>query len=398
MKKICGGLLICFTALAAMADDINLPKLAAANNGFAFDLLRQIARDQPTGNIFISPYSVSTVLQMLGNGAAGKTKAEMQQVLKTDELSPDDLNSACKAMDQSLMSQPSVTLDLANSIWFKTGLQLKPGFVSTNKEFFNAQLDSVNFETPESADAINAWAKKNTRGKITDVVSFPFPALTRVVLANAIYFKGKWATPFNKSLTKPRYFYLLHGVIKETPMMSQRRKFWYEETSDFQAVELPYAGDRLQMILFLPATNSSPRKLLEQFNGNSWNYDILQGVSEREGTLVFPKFKLNYDVDLNAPLQDLGMKQAFIPGVADFSGIADDPLFVSEVKQKSFVDVNEEGTEAAAVTTVMVGTMAVIANRPPPFQMIVDRPFFFVIVDNSTDTILFMGIVNDPTL
>jgi serine protease inhibitor len=398
MKRILGGALLCLAAFVAMADDMNLPKLAAANNGFAFDLLRQIAKDQPAGNIFISPYSVSTVLQMLGNGAAGKTKAEMQRVLKTDDLPPGDLNSACKVLDQSLMSQPDVTLDLANSIWFKTGLELKPRFVSTNKEFFNAEMDSVNFETPESADTINTWAKKNTRGKITDVVSFPFPALTRVVLANAIYFKSKWATPFDESLTKPRYFYLVHGIIKETPMMSQHRKFWYEETGDFQAVELPYAGDHLQMVLFLPAANSSPRKLLEQFNGKSWNYDILQGVSEREGTLTFPKFKLDYDVDLNAPLQDLGMKLAFIPDVADFSGIADDGLFVSEVKQKSFVDVNEEGTEAAAVTTVMVGSAAIIANRPPPFQMIVDRPFFFVIVDNATDTILFMGIVNDPTL
>jgi serpin B len=179
-------------------------------------------------------------------------------------------------------------------------------------------------------------------------------------------------------------------------MMSQEKKFSYEEADGFQAVKLPYAGGRMDMVLFLPATHSSPQNLLANFSGTSWSNEILPRFLDREGTIVFPKFKLDYDVTLNGPLKALGMQQAFNPVTADFSALADEPLFVSLVKQKSFVDVNEQGTEAAAVTTV--GMSSSVMMRPlPPFEMIVDRPFFFVIEDNSTGAILFMGIVNDPT-
>lgn len=397
MKRILGGILLCLVASAIFADGIYLPALSGANSSFAFDLLKQIANEQPGQNIFISPYSVSTVLQILGNGAVGKTKTEIQHVLKTGDFPASELNGACKDLNQSLASQSDVTLDLANSIWFNKGIELKPDFVSTNKEFFQAQLESVNFKTPEAADIINNWASKNTHGKINNVVSFPFPAATQVILANAIYFKGKWADPFDTNLTAPRDFYLPGGIVKSPRTMSQQRKFRYQERNDFQAVELPYAGDRLQMILFLPTTNSSPEKLLATFNGKKWNDEILPRFLEREGTLKFPKFKLDYDIGLNNSLQALGMQQAFIEGAANFSAMADEPLFVSQVKQKSYVDVNEEGTEAAAVTTVFVRNSIVM--RPlPPFEMIVNRPFFFVIADRFTDTILFMGIVNDPTL
>ena len=397
MKQILGGVLVCLVTLGAFGDTTNMPKLVQANNGFAFDLLREIAADEPNQNIFISPYSVSSVLQILGNGAAGKTKTEIQDALKTRDISPNTLNGACKELNRSLQSQSDAILDLANGIWVNKGFELKPGFVSTNKEFFKAELDSVNFQTPESADTINKWAKKNTQGKITDVVSFPFPVNTEVILANAIYFKGKWADPFDTNLTAPRDFYLPGGVIKEPRTMSQQRKFRYQEADGYQAVELPYAGNRLQMILFLPATNSSPEKLLAAFDGKNWSDEILPRFLEREGTVKFPKFKLNYDIELNKSLQALGMQEAFIPGSANFSAMADDPLYVSLVKQKSYVDVNEEGTEAAAVTTVVMRSLAIV--KPiPPFEMIVNRPFLFAITDGLTGTILFVGIVNDPTL
>jgi serpin B len=395
MKRIFGTICICFLAFAAFAGMND--KLSIANNAFAFDLLRQIATAQPAQNIFISPYSVSTVLQMLGNGAVGQTKTEMQAALKTSGLSEQELNDSAKALNQSLQSQTSVDLDLANAIWFEKALQLKPAFTATNQSSFQAQLASVNFETPEAADTINNWASQNTRGKINNVVSFPFPAKTLLVLANAIYFKGMWATPFDKKLTQERDFNLASGIVKQTPMMQQSQKFEYEEDKDFQAVRLPYSGKRLQMVLFLPATNSSPLKLLASFKNRNWNYEIQQAFSERRGTVTFPKFKLNYSILLNDPLQALGMKQAFIPGSADFSGVAADPLFISQVLQKSYVDVNEEGTEAAAVTTVTVAG-AVMMRPIPPFQMLLDRPFLFIIVDHTTQTILFMGIINDPTI
>ena len=387
--------MVCLVTWATFGDTTDLPRLVEANNGFAFDLLRQIAKDEPNQNIFISPYSVSAVLQILGNGAAGKTKAELQDVLKTQDIPPGALNGAYKELDESLQSQSDAILDLANGIWVDKGFELKPGFVSTNKDFFQAELASVNFQTPESADTINDWAEKNTRGKITDVVSFPFPANTEVILANAIYFKGKWADPFDTNLTAPRDFYLPDNKIIQPRMMSQHKKFRYAEGTGFQAVELPYAGGRLEMMLFLPATNSSPERLLASFNGKNWGNSILRRFLEREGTVKFPKFKLDYDVELNKPLQAMGMQQAFIPGTANFSAMAGDPLYVSLVKQKSYVDVNEEGTEAAAVTIVVMKSLAIMEPLPP-FEMIVNRPFLFAIADHQTQSILFLGIVNDP--
>ncbi len=396
MKRLLAGALICLAASIAFADTID-PALAAADNAFALDLLVQLAKSEPGQNIFISPYSVSTILQILGNGAAGKTKTEIQQVLKTDNFPPDKLNGLHKDLDHDLQSQSDVTLDLANAIWFETGIELKPAFVSTNKDFFQAELASVNFKTPEAADTINAWAKKNTQGKITDIVSFPFPDATQVILANAIYFKGKWAEPFDANLTAPRDFYLAGGIVKQPRTMSQQHKFNYQETYGFQAVELPYAGNRLQMILFLPGTNSSPEKLLATFKGTNWNQEILWRFASREGKVEFPKFKLNYDVLLNDPLKAMGMQQAFMEGSANFSLMTDEPLFISRVMQKSYVDVNEEGTEAAAVTTVIAVT-SIVMHPLPPFEMIVNRPFVFMIADRVTGVILFAGIVNDPTL
>ncbi len=387
--------LLGFIAWTVLADSPgDQANLAAANTGFAFDLLKQIAAEQPDANVFISPFSVSSVLQMVANGAAGDTRAEMQRVLKTTGLVPETLDAAVRDLNQSLKAQTNVILSLANAIWFQQGLHLKPGFVATNSRFFQAELAPVDFQKPESAQTINDWADRETRGRIKDVVRWPFPPLTRVVLANAIYFKGTWDRPFDKRATKPRPFHASGGNEKPVPAMSQRGHFSYQEGEDFQAVRLPYAGGRLQMYLFLPGTNSNPAKLLSGMDNDTWRDKIVPGFRDREGTLAFPRFKLDYDVVLNDPLQALGMRHAFDD--ADFSAMADEHLFISQVKQKSFVEVNEEGTEAAAVTTVMVGRMAIM-EPIKTFEMIVDRPFFFVIGDGMTQSILFMGVVHDPT-
>lgn len=394
MKWFIGGIWFCLAATVALAGDV--PKFTEAANGFAFELCRQILPGQGSRNLFLSPYSAGIALQMLCNGAGGKTRTEIEHALNTANLSPDKVNGFYKGLNGALTSQTNVVLDLSNSIWINRGFELKPGFVCTNEAFFGALLSSVNFETPESAEMINQWAANSTRGKISGIVSFPFPANTQMLLANAIYFKGEWADRFDARLTRGRYFYPGGGIIKQTPMMSRRGKFRYTHGDGFQAVELPYAGDRLRMIVFLPVTNSSPSKLLARFNGTDWGENILPRFVSREGTVVLPKFKLDCRLLLNDPLGKMGMQGAFIPGTANFSRISNDPLFVSEVLQKSFVDVNEEGTEAAAVTTVMV--VATAAMRPvEPFKMIVNRPFFFVICDAKTGTILFMGVVNDPT-
>jgi serpin B len=394
-KKLRFGTLLCSAGLAALAaSPSDREKLATANTGFAFDLLKQIVKEQPDTNVFISPFSVSTVLQMTANGAAGDTKAEMQRVLKTAGLPAGTLNSACKDLNQPLNSQPGVILNLPNAIWYKKEIRLKPEFVSVNQQFFQAELGGVDFSKPESAQTINQWADKSTHGKIKQVVQWPFDPMTRVILANAIYFKGKWERPFNKSDTRRDVFHLSAAGEKQIPMMWQHGHFNYQQGDGFQAVRLPYAGGQLQMYLFLPDTNSGPTKLLADLNADTWRDKILPKFQDEEGTLVLPRFKLDYDVTLNNPLKALGMRQAFTKG-ADFSAMADEPLFVSEVKQKSFVEVNEEGTEAAAVTTVVMKSLA-IREPMKSFKMIVDRPFFFMIGDDSTKSILFMGVVHDP--
>jgi serpin B len=394
-KKIGFGVLLCFAGLTVLAAaPADQEKLASANTAFAFDLLKQITREQPGTNVFISPFSVSTALQMVGNGAGGETKAEMQRVLKTAGLPAETLNAACKDLNQSLNSQTNVILNLANAIWYKKEFHLKPEFVSVNKQFFQAELGGVDFSKPESAQTINHWADTSTHGKIKEVVHWPFNPALRVILANAIYFKGKWDRPFDGRTEDDPFYVLPGGKPKQVPTMWQHGHFNYQQDDGFQAVRLPYAGGRLQMYLFLPDTNSSPTKLLTDLNADTWQNKILPRFHDEQGLLGLPRFKLDYDVILNDPLKALGMRQAFTVG-ADFSPMADESLFVSEVKQKSFVEVNEEGTEAAAITTVNMKLWAMPVPRKI-FEMIVDRPFLFVIADDQTKSVLFMGMIYDP--
>jgi serine protease inhibitor len=396
MKSIPALILTSALALAAGAEPAaQQTSLVAANTAFAFDLMNQITQAHPDANAFISPYSVSCALQMTAAGAAGETRAEMQRTLKSADLSADSLYAAFEELDQQIAGRKDVILNLANGLWYQEGFHLKPAFADINQKFFQAGLAGVNFGAPESAQTINDWASRETQGKIKEVVQFPFPPLTRLILANAIYFKGSWAVPFKKALTRPREFDLENGQTRQTPMMQQDGSFIYQETPDFQAVKLPYKG-ALQMELYLPQPGFTPQKLVTRLASDaSWRGTVQTGFSRREGSVTLPKFKIEYQIELNAVLEALGMKRAFNAG-ADFSGIANEPVFISEVKQKSYVDVNEEGTEAAAVTVVGVRASAIM--RPPPnrFTMVLDRPFLFIISDVNTRSILFIGIVNDP--
>jgi serpin B len=386
--------LICLAGFSALADtQVDQDSLTAANTGFAFDLLKQIAGKQPGGNVFISPYSVSTVLQMVDDGAAGRTKQEMESVLHVSGLAARD--AACKSLDQSITNgQHDATLNLANSIWFKQGVELKPEFAACCTNYFQAKTGALDFTSPQSAKIINDWAEENTHGRITDIVQWPMGPLIRVILANAIYFKGRWAHEFDKSSTKDRAFTSPDGTQRQVPMMQQHGHFDYFQARGLQAVRLPYAGGRLEMYLFLPDSTSDIKKLLAGFDGSIWQSNLVSQFRDREGMVALPRFKLNYDVILNEPLEALGMKRAF-SSEADFSAMAAEKLLLSEVKQKSFVEVNEEGTEAVAVTTATLRAM-VMMRPEKPFEMILNHPFFFVIGDQTTRSILFMGIVSNP--
>jgi serpin B len=384
-----------FKGLAQSGTNNDQQQLASANCGFGFRLLKELSREQPHANLFISPYSISSVLQMLSAGARGKTQEELQQVLGTENLSPSKMNVAYRSLQESIAStQTNAILKIANALWYRQGAQLNDAFASVNGQYYQATLKALDFSRPQSAKVMNAWADQNTSGKIKTVIEPPLPPDTAIIIANAIYFKGTWLDQFDPKQTRPRAFHTVGSGEKQLPMMQQTREFMYQQGAAFQSIQLPYAGKRLQMQVVLPATNSSLEQLLGQLDARLWQSTIGSGFQNTHGTLVLPRFKLRFGSDLKSSLVALGLKDAW-SGRADFSGISTNPLFLSQVKHQSFVEVNEEGTEAAAVTTGAVA-LASFRNEPPPFQMIVDRPFLIVISDRITGSILFVGAIFDP--
>ena len=381
------------------AADTDLSKLAAANNTFAFNLLKQLSDAKPGASLFVSPYSAATALQMAANGAAGQTKTEMQQVLGTTNLTTAELNEAMKTAAGLLNPKnTNFILTTANALWYRQGSAVKPGFLEANQKFFSSTVEALDFGNAPAAEAeINQWASDQTHGRITGIANGMIdPLYTDLILVNAIYFKGKWLDPFDAKLTKERPFHPAAGAAKNLPMMEKSKNFTYRRGIGYQALRLPYMGYDLAMYVFLPDSGSSPAKLLQIMNGDSWRRVTVPGFSERDGLVVLPKFKLENAFDLNKPLEALGMKTAFNQKKADFSGMFSDQHFISAVFQKAFVEVGEEGTEATAVTSVSVPISSVMEENPPkPFEMIVDRPFLFAIVDARSEMILFMGVVND---
>jgi serine protease inhibitor len=381
-------------------DDV-VPKLAAANNTFTFKLLKQLVAENQSGNVFVSPYSAATALQMAANGAAGQTKTEMQQVLETSAFSSAELNAASKAAADLLNSNDTnIVLTTANALWYRQGAAVKPGFLEANRNYFSSTIKALDFGNVAAAEAeINQWASDQTHGRISGIADGMIdPIYTDLILANAIYFKGKWFDPFDPKLTKERPFHPVAGAAKNLPMMEMSKKFTYRKGSGYQAVRLPYMGYDLAMYVFLPDPGSTPAKLLQIMNGDNWRRVTVPGFSDRDGLVVLPKFKLETTMELNPPLKALGMKTAFnnqkSKPDADFSNMFSDPHHISEVRQKAFVEVNEEGTEAAAVTGLMNIAAGIEMDPPKPFEMIVDRPFLFAIVDGRSEMILFLGVVN----
>ena len=400
-KSVCGevlaGMLMCVVGWPALAaSPTDGAKLASADTGFAFGLVKELAREQPAKNVFISPYSISTVLQMVCNGAASSTRQEMASVLGTSGLEAQALNQACKGLDQSIRSaQSNVVLSIANAIWYRVGVELRPTFVSVNQDFFGAKMGALDFTDPQTSGIINAWADENTHGRIKQIISGSIPSDAQVILANAIYFKGSWERKFDPTATKERAFHLQDGRQPQVAMMQQSGEFQYQDGKGCQAVRLPYAGWRLGMYVLLPEAGSSVEKLLASVDAQSWQNQLRRQFRSRKGSLLLPRFKLEYGAELKRPLAALGMTLPLSRG-ADFSSMSPTPLYLSEVRHKSFAEVNEEGTEAAAVTVATM-TPSSMQRPAPPFEMVVDRPFLFMIEDNLTNAILFVGVVFDPT-
>ena len=404
MRMIFATVLL-FSTLGLMASEkhsiegVNVnSQIVTANNQFGFELLSQLHLQEQTENIFISPLSVAFALAMTYNGAGGETAQAMARTLKFKGMGLEEINQASADLIKTLNSaDPKVTLAIANSLWARNGVKFKEDFLARNRDYFGAEIAALNFADPAAKVTINNWVSKSTRGKIPSIIEQIDDDLV-LLLINAIYFKGQWSKRFEEKLTKTQPFYLLSGSQKPTPMMSQSGDFLYYRGDKFQAVRLPYGKGDTGLYLFLPDKESSLKQLLKNFtfdNCEQW----MRGFSEAPGDVKIPRFKLGYEKNLNDTLKAMGMEVAFDRGRADFSGMRNPSdgrrLFISQVKHKAVVEVNEEGTEAAASTSVGV---SITSMRPPQprFNFVADRPFLMAIRDQKTGAILFTGAVVDP--
>mgnify|MGYP001102586628 CR=1 FL=1 len=368
-------------------------QLVKSDNKFGFKLFKEVIKEERDTNVFISPLSVSMALGMTYNGASGSTQEAMQTTLELNDLTIQEVNESYKSLIELLTGlDPKVQFQIANSIWYRQEFSFEEEFINLCKTYFNALVRGLDFNDPNAADIINGWVEENTNGKIKEIVDKPIDPLIVMFLINALYFKGTWTYEFDEELTKDDWFYLPDGSRKPCKMMEQRIQCDYFSNSDFQAVDLPYGDGDFSMTIFLPHPQKNINSLIAEFNEENWD-NWINSFSKDSGSIFLPKFTLEYEIKLNDVLKALGMEIAFGPS-ADFTRMyKPGGIWIDKVKHKTFVKVNEEGTEAAAVTDVEM-----IRGGPSGFYMRVDRPFVFVIRENQSQTILFMGKIVEPTL
>jgi serine protease inhibitor len=367
----------------AMADVVE-----KGGTDFDFALFRQIVEESPNENVVLSPLSAKIALTMAYNGATGETKDAMAGVLGLEGLSLEEANRGLQSMMTSLKrADEEVQLEIANSMWAKEIVNFYEDFLERNRSYFDAEIASADLTDPETITRINAWVKEKTEGKIDEMVDKIDPLVILVIL-NAIYFKGTWADKFDVSLTRESPFQLLDGDTVQVPMMYQSKvEHEYFLDANVQAVSLPYGDGRLSMYVFLPAYGKDYRDLLAGFTSENWERWMDSFYSE-EINISLPRFKIEYEKNLDDALEALGMGPAYIGGFGDMEpgGEGD---FIGKVLQKTFIEVNEEGTEAAAATEMEM-TMGIGE------VMMVNQPFVFAIRDNQTGAILFLGSITNP--
>ncbi len=375
-------------------DPVDQAKVGALVDGhaaFGWAMLEEITGQAPEENVFISPTSIALALSMTLNGASGTTRDAMLAALQFEGLTADEINAAGAQLMASLAeAEPAIALSIANSLWARDGISFVPEFIDINRTYYGARVSTLDFGAREAAKTINEWVAARTRDKIDRIVDDPIDPTAILFLINAIYFKGEWDEPFEEHDTRDRSFTLIDGTEVTVPLMSRWGEYPYLETEAFQVVRLAYKDHRVGMYVFLPGENSNLAELAAELTPESWDAWMEQ-FSDREGHVKLPRFTLEYEKSLKETLSALGMEQAF-SGDAQFAGMTEMPAFIQDVKHKTFVEVNEEGTEAAAATSVEM-----MGEPEPPFEMVVNRPFFCAIVDQDTGSVLFAGYVVDPT-
>jgi serpin B len=403
MKKVVSAILSIIVLITSLglgcggprALTIGEQQLVESSNTFGFELFKEVVDQEGDKNIFISPLSVSMALGMTLNGADGDTYEAMSETLELAGLTEDEINKSYESLIELLSGlDPEVIFQIANSIWYRQGFPVKESFLDICQQYFDAGAEELDFDDPGAVDTINSWVNENTDGKIEGIVDPPINPLTIMFLINAIYFNGNWKYQFDEQDTRSETFYLTDGSESECQMMVQHATLSYYRSDTFQAVDLPYGNGKYSMTVLLPAQNNDIDNLIANLNDISWN-DWMARLVDQELRLYLPKFTLEYDLLMNDVLKAMGMEVAFTRWEANFGrmldlGHVEGPLYIDKVKHKTFVKVNEEGTEAAAVTSVEM----VLEGAPP--SMRVNRPFIFLIRENHSGSILFAGKIVEP--
>ena len=370
-------------------DAVTVPPLY---DGFSMGLFHEVTRVAPDSNVFLSPASAAFALAMTYGGAGGETETAMAHALGVDGVAPEKLGPENAELLKSLGGQKDVQLSIANSIWASAGKPFLRSFLESTRNDYHAEVRSMVLNGPAAQRDINDWVAKATHDKIQALLADTLPDTTVMVLLNAVYFKGLWKNKFDTAATRSHPFTLAGGRVVSRKLMFRHEWMQYRRGPNFKSVRLPYKGDRIAMYVFLPDSGVPLADVAATI-------DFAQ-FSSVEMRLGLPKFHIEYETTLNDPLAALGMGVAFDPHRADFSRmlpqsfLRDTTVFISKVVQKTYVDVDEQGTEAAAATGAM---MAILATVRSEVALIVDRPFITAIRDDRTGLILFLGQINDPT-
>ena len=362
---------------------------------FVFAFYSEIAKDSPESNLFLSPFSISTAFSMAYEGAAGNTASEMQQVfgfISDDQKRRESISDTLAKLDSK---NDLYKLQIANALWVKDGYQIKQNYLDTATTYYDSTVDNVDFVTNDGVNKINKWTSEKTQGKIKDVLApDSTDELTRMVITNAIYFKGKWGNQFNPGNTSDKLFWLDKDNSVTVPMMkSPADMFDYYETKDLQAIKMYYVGGDISMIVLLPKDKNGLGSLEDSLNMQK--LDFIRDMMTREPlTIQMPKFEFETEYKLVDSLENLGIHDAFDKNNADFQGMTDEQVYLDQAIHKAFVNVNEEGTEAAAITALVVRAQS--GPPEPRHEFVADHPFVFIIQENNTGEILFIGRLANP--
>ena len=409
MKKLM-TMLIGLLALCACGNDLDSPEpgrkkprvdipltkaeseMALKGNDFAFNLYRKVSNTLgDKSNVILSPMSVSYAFSMLANGAEGVTEKEIREVLGFDANTRQEVNGYNRKMLEATRElDPQVSLETANSIWLREGLPVLTPFKDTNKTYYEAEVSTLDFSSPQALARINDWASKHTNGRIPSVLEQINPDAVFYIL-NAICFKGEWATPFEKSATEEERFTNVDGRKVNVSMMKRSFNSLCFKGSNYEMLPLPYGNGAFEMCILLPNQGETTASVIAGLNMENWA-KIWKNRDGYKINLKLPRFNTTSSIGLNDIMKSLGMPSAFEPGKADFSSLSSLPTYVSAAFQKARIEVDEEGTKAEAVTVITGDLTANIGPSNIPLKdFFVDRPFVYLIREVSSNAIFFMG-------